>query len=671
MRNKTRWFHSVGFKVFLLALCGFVGLLILQGVSWYTKSRMRQVNVLEREGNDISQKMYVLLLLENEYLLNNSEQVYSRIGNVTDDIMKMLTRLKERGLSAEMEDILSVLRKDSLDHLTVFNSAVENARSLQQNRSLLAENINQNNEMVKSAIEAITDKETNLIMFGDELPGNLIALRDTLKEFLVFSQSIILNLTDLLAFGDAEGYEQKNGSLENEMGLTVKNIKGMVGSADELDVDMDALWQTVMKNQEIIHTSKSDIFQNWRDRNDIKNGLATTSKNIQDQIRRFTDQAGNEIQKTLSKGEILSNLTSGTAFILLLLISVIVIRGIVKSLNEMIANFKDIVEGEGDLTKRIRTDGKDEIAELALWFNTFLGKLQKMIKVISENAVVVDHESTQLSKIISQLSDGANETSSRSDSVATAAEEMSANLGGVAAAMEESSTNIDLVATSAEEMSGTINEISEHTEKARSISSQAVTKAGETSIRMEALGKATLDIGKIVETITEISDQVNLLALNATIEAARAGEAGKGFAVVANEIKELAKQTSDAATQIKKGISDIQENSDLTVENINGISCVITDINDIVNTIASAIEEQSIATKEIAENIAQTSHGVQEVNENVSQSSTVSAEITKDIAVVNRNAGDIAAHSAKVNESIAQLLQMAGALNTIVSSFKI
>jgi methyl-accepting chemotaxis protein len=120
-----------------------------------------------------------------------------------------------------------------------------------------------------------------------------------------------------------------------------------------------------------------------------------------------------------------------------------------------------------------------------------------------------------------------------------------------AAAMEESATNVTMVTTSSEEMSATIGEIAQNAEKARTISDQAVSKATDTSGQMDGLGRAAQGIGKVVETITEISEQVNLLALNATIEAARAGEAGKGFAVVANEIKELAKQTSEATLEIK------------------------------------------------------------------------------------------------------------------------
>lgn len=347
------------------------------------------------------------------------------------------------------------------------------------------------------------------------------------------------------------------------------------------------------------------------------------------------------------------------------------VRSVTVPINRTVAMLKDIAEGEGDLTKRLEIYKRDEIGELAGWFNAFLEKLQDLIKKIAENSGIVSRSSGEFLKIAAQLSKGTSETSSRANNVSTAAEEMSANLHNVAAAMEQSSTNASMVATAAEEMTATINEIAQNAEKARAISDQAVLKASEASTQMDGLGQAALGISKVVETITEISEQVNLLALNATIEAARAGEAGKGFAVVANEIKELAKQTSAATLEIKDKIENIQGSTNGTVKGISEISEVINSINEIVGAIATAVEEQTAATQEIANNIAQTSQGIQEVNENVNQSSMVASEITKDITVVNQSAGEISSSSDQVMLSAEELKRMASELNTIVAGFKV
>jgi methyl-accepting chemotaxis protein len=346
-------------------------------------------------------------------------------------------------------------------------------------------------------------------------------------------------------------------------------------------------------------------------------------------------------------------------------------RSVTGPINRTVLMLRDIAEGEGDLTKRLKIIKKDEIGELASWFNTFLDKLQKMIQQMAENSTTVDQASNEFAEISAQLSDRAGDTSQRADNVSASAEEMSANLNNVAAAMEESSTNASLVATAAEEMTATIDEISQNAEKARSISDQAVHEAGQASSQMDELGHAAMGIGKVVETITEISEQVNLLALNATIEAARAGEAGKGFAVVANEIKELARQTSEATLEIKGKIENIQGSTDGTIQIIDEISKVIKQSNDIVSSIATAVEEQSAATKEIASSIAQASEGIQEVNQNVNQSSTVASEITNDIAMVNQSSSEIANSSDQMKTRADDLKEMAEELSAIVGSFKV
>jgi methyl-accepting chemotaxis protein len=188
---------------------------------------------------------------------------------------------------------------------------------------------------------------------------------------------------------------------------------------------------------------------------------------------------------------------------------------------------------------------------------------------------------------------------------------------------------------------------------------------------MGILGESARKIGRVTETITEISDQTNLLALNATIEAARAGDAGKGFAVVANEIKELARQTAAATVDIKNQIGEMQNTTTATVADIEHISEVILEINNVINGIATAVEEQSATSNEISSSIAQASQGIGEVNENVAQSTLVTQEITRDIAGINQQSKQVGDGSEQVQTSAQGLASLATQLDKLIKQFKV
>lgn len=344
---------------------------------------------------------------------------------------------------------------------------------------------------------------------------------------------------------------------------------------------------------------------------------------------------------------------------------------VTRPINSTISMIKDIAQGEGDLTKRLVIKSKDEIAELSGWFNLFVEKLQELIKEVSVNADTIDSSSDEFSKISNHMTTGIEELSGRSTTVAAVADEMSSNMTSVAAAMEQAATNVNMVATASEEMSSTINEIAQNAEKARSITDSAVSQTQSASNQVNELGEAAKQIGNVVETITDISEQVNLLALNATIEAARAGEAGKGFAVVANEIKDLANQTAEASGAIKERVQGIQTSTDGTVAEISNISNVVMEINEIVATIATAVEEQSVTTREIAENVSQASAGITEVNENVSQGSSASQQVAQEIAEINGSTAQMADAGLNVKSNADQLATLANHLSQIMGKFKI
>ncbi|GAB6095577.1 hypothetical protein JCM14469_18290 [Desulfatiferula olefinivorans] len=326
---------------------------------------------------------------------------------------------------------------------------------------------------------------------------------------------------------------------------------------------------------------------------------------------------------------------------------------------------------KGDFRSRLKIDQKDEIGILAGALNETVTHLGGMFRNIADEVNVLSSSSEKLKAIAVQMAKGSEDTASRSNTVAGAAEEMSANLESVAAAIEQTTVNLSSVAAATEENTATIGEIAKNSDRAKTISNEAVAQAKQASGDMELLEKAARDIGIVTETITKISEQTNLLALNATIEAARAGEAGRGFAVVANEIKELARQTADATKEIKARITGIQQTTENTITGIEKITAIVDQVNTIISTIAMTIGDQSAAAHEIGANIAQTSLGIQEVNANLAQCSTVANEITHDIAGVNHEAGEMSNSSSHVSHSAEELAGMAEKLKKMIEKFEV
>lgn len=355
---------------------------------------------------------------------------------------------------------------------------------------------------------------------------------------------------------------------------------------------------------------------------------------------------------------------------IVLVVGYVIAMQIVRPLRRTSDMLKDIAEGEGDLTRSLDDNRKDELGELAHWFNSFVGKLRGLIGSVADNARTLTSASTQLSATATQLNSGAEETTRQASTVASASEEMSVNMTSMAAATEQMTTNVKSVAAATEQMTATVAEIARNAEQASTIATGAAELVLTSNATIAQLGTSADEIGKVIDVIQDIADQTNLLALNATIEAARAGTAGAGFAVVATEVKELARKTGDATEDIRRRIEGIQGSSSSAVQAITRISEVIEQVKDVSRTIASAVEEQSITTREIAQNVAETSKAAQTVSIGVSESAVASKEISQTIAGVDEASKQTAQGASQTHSAGAQLLQLASELNDLVGRFK-
>jgi methyl-accepting chemotaxis protein len=280
--------------------------------------------------------------------------------------------------------------------------------------------------------------------------------------------------------------------------------------------------------------------------------------------------------------------------------------------------------GQGDLTVRVEQQSDDDL--LSLNFNRATQSLSTAMGEIAEHAQALAGSSEELNVVSQQMGTTA----------------------------EQTATQLNTVAGATEEMSSSIKEIAKNANESARVATAAVKTAEATNATVAKLGESSAEIGQVIKVITSIAQQTNLLALNATIEAARAGEAGKGFAVVANEVKELAKETAKATEDISRKIEAIQGDSKGAVEAIGQIGAVIMQINDISNTIASAVEEQTATTNEIARNVQEAARGSSQLAENIGSVAEGANKTTQGRTNTKTAAAELAHMAAELQKLVAR-----------------
>lgn len=271
----------------------------------------------------------------------------------------------------------------------------------------------------------------------------------------------------------------------------------------------------------------------------------------------------------------------------------------------------------------------------------------------------------QLCDTAHPISDLGADDLQRENHLLTASQRMATNMSSMSGSMQSASRNVNSVATMTEELTSTIAEIARNAERVASSVAEASVLAEASNQKIDTLGTAASEIGRVTEVIQEIAEQTNLLALNATIEAARAGEAGSGFAVVATEVKQLAHQTATATEDIRRRIDAIQLGTAGAVTSIQEISRSIREVSLISKSIAAAVEQQGIATEEVAKNVSEAAMAVDSVSRGIEETVEVSQEVARHIAQVAMIASDSRSHASHTQRTAETLNRQAESLKRL------
>ncbi len=247
------------------------------------------------------------------------------------------------------------------------------------------------------------------------------------------------------------------------------------------------------------------------------------------------------------------------AVVVVMLLLGMLIRVLMRPLTDMGRAMANIAEGEGDLTRRLAVQSKDEFGELASAFNRFVERIHTSIREVSSTT-------QQVNEVAARVLAASNSSMANSD-------EQACRTNSVAAAINELGAAAQEIARNAADASHQASGARHQAEDGRQVVEQNISAMRELSakisascVQIETLNAKTVDIGQILEVIKGISEQTNLLALNAAIEAARAGEAGRGFAVVADEVRNLAHRTQSSAQEVQQMIEQLQIGAGASVQ---------------------------------------------------------------------------------------------------------
>jgi methyl-accepting chemotaxis protein len=424
---------------------------------------------------------------------------------------------------------------------------------------------------------------------------------DKIKETL--GNAATMGEEDLL--DDATGFSQE---IKDKINATIPIDDDNADFLRQLLTDFDTYFKEAYSlSKEMVEGTAdfSTLGQRSKEMSDQLSLLQNNLNKFQSQrYASFTasfESMSDQAESTSSTGLIVGAVT----IILLFAVAVPIARAIRSNLKDVIDSLQDIAQENGDLTVRLSTTSTDEIGDLVFWFNSFIEKLQGVIKNVVDTALPLAETSQTIQRLSEQTIDSFQR---QSDSVLQSRQ-----------SVEEMSLSVADITTNAAEAADSARNASEEANKGKQVVESTVqgireladnvTQSSETILQLQ---EDTNKVNVVLEVIRGIAEQTNLLALNAAIEAARAGEQGRGFAVVADEVRSLASRTQDSTQQINQMLEQLQgaaskavtmmKSSQTSVEatvksaNIAGESLV--SITDTVNTITDMNGAIAVATEE-------------------------------------------------------------------------
>ncbi|EPU3917980.1 methyl-accepting chemotaxis protein [Aeromonas hydrophila] len=339
------------------------------------------------------------------------------------------------------------------------------------------------------------------------------------------------------------------------------------------------------------------------------------------------------------------------------LLGMLLAGSVSRPLNQLARLFRELGSGDGDLTQRLKVEGRDELAQVATGFNNFVAKIHGSIEQVASNSRQLAATANEVATKAQLTQHNCTAQRDRTVQVATAIHEMGATVSEIAG---NASLAADVAKQANEQADAGALVVAQARHGIVGLSGEIEQVAGV----IESLASQTDSIGSILDTIRSISEQTNLLALNAAIEAARAGEQGRGFAVVADEVRNLASRSAASTAEIQGMINRLQEQS------ARAVSAMAQGRNQSLEVVAQA-DEANGALGQITAHITQISDMNIQVATATEEQSSVVGEINRNVEDINQLTMETADIAHQLTESSRSLQHLSGELDKLVGNFRL
>ena len=333
-----------------------------------------------------------------------------------------------------------------------------------------------------------------------------------------------------------------------------------------------------------------------------------------------------------------------------------IITGVSRSTGDM-RDTMTRTAADGNLTRRVAVQGKDEVAQAAIAYNSLLDSFRQVISHVHNSADSVINTAAQLSTASSQITSGSQAQSEAAASTASAVEEMTVSITSVS----ENTNEVRKLSEQSLEKTRAGNRST--TEMIKDVS-QVETTVNQIASSVNEFITSARTIASMTQQVKDIADQTNLLALNAAIEAARAGEQGRGFAVVADEVRKLAEKSAQSAGEIDRITQSLEQQSTSVEKSVQEGLQSLQSTQRHVDEVSSVLEEAGNA-------VERSSAGVSDIASSVSEQSLASNEIARHVESIAQMAEENHAAIAQSEQGIVQLSELARDLQSAVSKFKV